>query len=657
MKKKIFRLITGAVAGCLLLCSTLTFAADQTAENGFVLTGVSTDTNRHYTKAQYVQIKNLQGAGGTLMAWRGDKVVAKISLASGDGPVDDISVKVADLKSGENLIPSDNVKTFFIDETLAYSANSTDPDLIFKGSVPEGNRERVPDILDQRSVASMQPNDVKSIWVEFSVPVEAVAGVYTARLEVTAKGMEKPLNFQYELQVYDAVMPTAEEYLFDIELWQYPYSVAEYYGVEPFSEKHLEILRPHIQKYKELGGHAVTASIVEEAWGGQTYSANQVHYPSMIKWTKKSDGTFSFDYKDFDAWVGLNKEMGIGDKIVCYSMIPWENKISYYDEATGTQLSQEVKAGTPEYESYWKPFLTQLVAHLDEKGWFDSAYIGIDERADMEKAFDLIDSVKNSQGKSLKIAAAMDTYNRSKQAVTDRVDDLSVGSMAAKEHLSSFKRFVNRRNKSENKYHTTVYTCVGHFPNSFALSAPGESYWTMMFGAAQGTTGYLRWAYDAWVSDPLADTTHSAFEAGDCFLVYPDSRNAETPVSKSSVRLEKMAQGVRDVNKLYKMMNEFPELKRDVKKLLKKNVNVKHDFETVNVGRSNAFWATDEVSEQLPKDMEKLKNGISSITEKYIAMRNGTYKADNTATILAVAGAAVAVFVATGVLVIKKKKA
>jgi hypothetical protein len=29
------------------------------------------------------------------------------------------------------------------------------------------------------------------------------------------------------------------------------------------------------------------------------------------------------------------------------------------------------------------------------------------------------------------------------------------------------------------------------------------------------TAGFLRWAYDAWVADPLNDTTHNAFEAGD----------------------------------------------------------------------------------------------------------------------------------------------
>lgn len=75
---------------------------------------------------------------------------------------------------------------------------------------------------------------------------------------------------------------------FDIELWQYPYNSAEnIYNVEPFSEEHLNIMRWGWRFIRVLG-HAITTTISEEAWSGQTYiSANDVfHYPSMIKWTK-----------------------------------------------------------------------------------------------------------------------------------------------------------------------------------------------------------------------------------------------------------------------------------------------------------------------------------------------------------------------------------
>lgn len=70
---------------------------------------------------------------------------------------------------------------------------------------------------------------------------------------MTAQGLETPLEKQLTLEVLDMVQPAPEEYRFDIELWQYPYRVAQYYGLEPFSQAHLEALRPHLQRYRALG--------------------------------------------------------------------------------------------------------------------------------------------------------------------------------------------------------------------------------------------------------------------------------------------------------------------------------------------------------------------------------------------------------------------
>ena len=81
-------------------------------------------------------------------------------------------------------------------------------------------------------------------------------------------------------------------------------------------------------------------------------------------------------------------------------------------------------------------------------------------------------------------------------------------------------------------------------PATFSLSAPVESYWSVV-NAGEQTSGFLRWAYDAWVADPLNDATHNAFEPGDPFLIYPSEKSGDK-VSKSSVRLERIAEGVRE---------------------------------------------------------------------------------------------------------------
>ena len=41
-----------------------------------------------------------------------------------------------------------------------------------------------------------------------------------------------------------------------------------------------------------------------------------------MKWTKEKDGSFTYDFTDFDKWVQFNKDLGIGDKIVIYSIAP-----------------------------------------------------------------------------------------------------------------------------------------------------------------------------------------------------------------------------------------------------------------------------------------------------------------------------------------------
>lgn len=73
---------------------------------------------------------------------------------------------------------------------------------------------------------------------------------------------------------------------------------------------------------------------------------------------------------------------------------------------------------------------------------------------------------------------------------------------------------------------------TGHKPGNFSLSAPGESYWTMMYSYSVGGEGYLRWAYDSWVENPLEDTTHNAFEPGDVSLYSLDDSEAKVTKSK-----------------------------------------------------------------------------------------------------------------------------
>ena len=577
------------------------------------LGGTIKSTDYQYTQSQYNSISQENEQEGQVTAWKNDKTSSQLVLYSGNEALNDVTVTASDLTNGNATISADHVTAAFVKSTKAYNGS-----YLGYGSkdraVPAdngSNRSESADILYGTDPVDMEANKLQPVWVSFDIPEDAEAGTYQCTLTATAEGIDTPLTFNYTVTVQDAVLPDAAEFedAFDIELWQYPYSSAEYYDVTPFSEEHLEILKPIMQKYKEIGGHAITTSIVEDAWNGQTYSKNDVHYPSMIKWTKNTDGSFSYDYTNFDKWVSFNKEMGIGDKIVLYSIAPWHNSFAYWEG--NTLKYQSYTVGSTEYKKIWTNFLTQLTAHLETKGWFDEAYIGIDERGFSKDAFDLIDSVKNLHGQSLKTAGAMDNFVNKKDLAM-RVSDLNVGDSAAAAHPTEFAELLAEREAKGLR--TTLYSCTEHVPGNYSLSMPAESYWSVVNAGKSGTAGFLRWAYDAWVENPLEDATHNAFEPGDCFLIYPSEKTAAAKEAKSSIRLERMAEGVRDVNKLRLIAQEVPSLADEIETVY---ANVTTTASTTTGGR----YLTKAERADLSAQMTAFKAAVAELTEKYVAKK------------------------------------
>lgn len=587
------------------------------SEATIAIGGSIVDVDTQYTQDRYAEVNDLHKNSETLTAWKNDKAISEIALVSKDCKLTNVTVTASDLTAEDgSTIPASNIETTFIKSTQAWAGaypgyggggKKKDPP-------PQGNRKESSDILYQSTPMDVPYNAVQPVWVSIKVPKDAKAGNYTTTITVTADRLDAPLTFTYTLRVQDAVLKDATDFKnsFDIELWQYPYSVAEYYGVKPFSPEHLEILKPHMELYKEMGGHAITATIVEDAWDGQTYSKQPVHYPSMIRWEKK-DGVMTYDYTAFDAWIQFNKDnlldangKSVVDKIVLYSIAPWHGSFTYWEN--GVLKTEKYNVHSEAYRKTWSHFLKDLMDHVTQNGWFDECYIGVDERGFCNEAFEVIESVENADGEHFKTAGAINDFNGHRN-IAMRITDINVGdNCVVGANEAKFEAFVKEREKKGLR--TTLYTCTEHKPGNFSLSAPVESYWSVI-NAGEKTAGMLRWAYDAWVEDPLRDTTHNAFEPGDCFLVFPDEKNAEHPVTKSSVRLERMAQGVRDVNKLRQMVDKYPDMQADVDAL--------YDALTTQaqvIGGGKLL--TKDEQNALAREMNGFRQGIDQLTAKYL---------------------------------------
>jgi hypothetical protein len=270
----------------------------------------------------------------------------------------------------------------------------------------------------------------------------------------------------------------------------------------------------------------------------------------MIKWMKKADGSWEFDYSVFDRYVQFMMDIGVDRQISCYSLIPWTEKLVYYNEASSRNDTVSITPGTPVFTELWTPFLKDFWIHLQEKGWDGITVFAMDERGgtDMQEMLGMME--KHAPDFGIGLADSHTAY----KLFPEKVKDLSVSYtnvMIDKEDLAFRK---------SRGYPTTYYVCcVDEFPNTFTFSPPVDAVYLGWYAAAAGFDGLLRWSFTSWVTDPLHDSRFRSWPAGDTYMVYPGGR--------SSIRYERMVEGIQDAEKIRILREEFMSEETDAAKV------------------------------------------------------------------------------------------
>lgn len=460
-------------------------------------------------------------------AWRGEKVFAQAVISS-DAELKDVTVAVSDLRSGKSVIGSGNISVQFVSfvvsdllDTTKFGQCSSREDKSKWGEV------LVADVLDLKESMNIPTGRKQPVWMTVNVPSDAKPGKYTGRMTVSSSNA-KARSLPVELVVSDHILPPAHDWAFHLDLWQNPYSVARYAGVPLWSEAHFEAMRPVMSMLAEAGQKSVTATIMNRPWNGQTEDA----FGSMVTKIRRIDGSWLYDYTIFDRWVEFMFSLGIDRQINCYSMIPWALEFDYYDQATSSPTTFQAAPGSEEYNEYWGSFIADFSRHLKAKGWFEKTMIAMDERP-MESMQAVLSLIRRTEP-DFKISLAGNYH----EPINFGIADFSEGFAPKKEFPESAK--AKRKGLGLT---TTFYTCCAEaHPNMFVISDPDEAAWLGWFAQAENYDGYLRWAYNSWTMDPLADARFRTWPAGDCFVVYPGGRG--------SVRFSKLVEGIQDFEKI-----------------------------------------------------------------------------------------------------------
>lgn len=336
-------------------------------------------------------------------------------------------------------------------------------------------------------------------------------------LEITTSATATPgtyWNGEVQITVLPRVLPAAKDWKYFLDLWQHPWAVARVAGVKPFSKAHYAAMRPVWELLAGAGQKTLTVTLVDKPWDHQCYDA----YRSMIGRVKKADGSWVFDYSLFDEYVAFGRECGLGPVIACYTMCPW-GYICDYKTESGEVKKVECKPGTAAFEDYWGAFLTDFAAHLKAKGWFEDAYIAMDERTPEDVL--LIANFVQKMAPGMKIAMAGNRSPSDFKGIKIDYYSQALGYVSP-----SFLAEVPER--QEKGYFTTHYICCGpDHPNTFMKSPLGEAFWNGVYPAIVGLDGFLRWAWNSWPADATKDATFESntryWLPGDTFLVYPNA--------------------------------------------------------------------------------------------------------------------------------------
>ena len=327
------------------------------------------NTDKHYS-FRSVPI-NPEANKQVCTGWKGERINLMFLLWSSEYQ-ENINISAGPLSgSDNNIIDSTRISIhplrYVLTDEFLSGCGDRNPDTI-PASI-------VPDILDNNQVFNLIPQSVRPVWGTINIPQDVEEDVYSGIINIKS-GESNLQSLSIELSVINQTLPDPAEWNFHLDLWQNPFAVARFHKVEPWSQEHINLLRPYLTFLAEAGQKCITTSIIHQPWGSQTYDS----FDSMIRWIKNSTGTWMFDFSIFDQYVKLAMECGITRQINCYSMVPWGNRIQYFDEDSAKYITVTVKPGTPEHEAIWKPFLHQFSYHLEQMGWLEKTTIAMDER-------------------------------------------------------------------------------------------------------------------------------------------------------------------------------------------------------------------------------------------------------------------------------------
>ncbi|MCX7591334.1 MAG: hypothetical protein N2255_06865 [Kiritimatiellae bacterium] len=251
---------------------------------------------------------------------------------------------------------------------------------------------------------------IQPVWIAISVPPAAKPGTYTGRIVLGARGTPR-VEVPVSIEVLDWTLPDPNEFTAHMDIVESPDSVALAYGVEMWSEAHLQLLDRTFALLKPLAVKTLFIPCVR-----RTHFGNE-HAMVRWVWNEKTGLEPNFEWVEKYLDVAV-RHLGKVPGVILYCWEPMSSMghaggtgsaerthdrpilLTVWDPVTGELKKRTGPAwGTPECRELWKKLTDGIKPVLRKRGLEGSLMFGLigDARPTKVAMDDICNGVENAR--------------------------------------------------------------------------------------------------------------------------------------------------------------------------------------------------------------------------------------------------------------------
>ncbi len=389
------------------------------------------------------------------------------------------------------------------------------------------------------------PGTLYSLFIDIEIPKDSeISGSSILKVSLDTRNVsdrepKMSAAASVEIEIIDAILPE-QELLFT--QWFHSDCLANYYGVEKWSDEHFRIIENFAKTAKENGINMILTPLITPPLDN-FYDTRDIQLADITV----TDNGYEFSWDKLGRWIDICNRVGIKyfeiGHLFTQAGAVHATKVSGLVKGEYKRLfPKDTPSDAPEYTEFLRAMLTSFLNFMKARGDDKRCYFHIsDEPSDKH----------------------IETYTRAKESIADLLVGYPI--MDALSHYEFYEKgivkkpvvMLSRLDDFTEKGASDIWAYTSGSPGKdhsnrlLAMSLPrNRSICLLLY--KYGIEGFLHWGYNFYnnsgscdMINPYLDTSSGdCFPSGDAFSVYPGMGG----VALESLRLVSFFEGIEDIS-------------------------------------------------------------------------------------------------------------